>query len=37
MEIGIFGSFVHEEQNENSDIDILVDYSDEHVSLFDVL
>jgi len=36
-EIGIFGSYVRGEQDETSDIDILVDYSDGHISLFDVL
>ena len=36
-EIGIFGSYVRGDQDETSDIDILVDYSDEHISLFDVL
>lgn len=36
-EIGIFGSYVRGEQDETSDVDMLVDYSDEHISLFDVL
>lgn len=36
-EIGIFGSYVRGDQDETSDIDVLVDYSDEHISLFDVL
>lgn len=27
-EVGVFGSFVRNEQNEQSDIDILVDYKD---------
>ena len=36
-EIGIFGSYARGEQDETSDIDILVDYSDEYISLFDVL
>jgi len=36
-EIGIFGSYVRGEQDETSDIDMLVDYSEEHISLFDVL
>ncbi len=36
-EIGIFGSYVRGEQDETSDIDILVDYLEEHISLFDVL
>ncbi|MHB1679230.1 MAG: nucleotidyltransferase family protein [bacterium] len=35
-EIGIFGSYVRGEQNENSDLDILVEYSPEaKVSLLD--
>jgi predicted nucleotidyltransferase len=36
-EIGIFGSYARGDQDETSDVDILVDYSDEHISLFDVL
>lgn len=36
-EIGIFGSYVRGDQDETSDVDMLVDYSDEHISLFDVL
>ena len=36
-EIGIFGSYVRGDQDETSDVDILVDYSDDHISLFDVL
>jgi hypothetical protein len=35
-EIGLFGSFVHGEQNEASDIDLLVDF-DEEASLFDLV
>lgn len=27
-ELGVFGSFVRDEQTENSDIDILIDYKD---------
>lgn len=34
-EIGLFGSFVRKEQNENSDIDILVDF-EENADLFDL-
>lgn len=34
-EIGVFGSYVRDEQNEDSDIDILVEYS-EALSLFKV-
>ncbi len=33
--IGLFGSFVRKEQNENSDIDILVDFED-NADLFDL-
>ncbi|MFH0702055.1 MAG: nucleotidyltransferase family protein [bacterium] len=34
-EIGIFGSYVREEQNENSDVDILVAFTeDANMSLF---
>jgi predicted nucleotidyltransferase len=33
-EIGIFGSYVRREQNENSDVDILVDFS-ETIGLFE--
>ncbi len=36
-DIGIFGSYVRGDQNETSDVDILVDYFDEHISLFDVV
>ncbi len=36
-DIGIFGSYVRGDQDETSDVDILVDYSDEHISLFDVV
>jgi len=36
-EIGIFGSCVYNEQEESSDVDILVDYCDDNISLFDVL
>lgn len=35
--IGVFGSYIYNEQDENSDVDILVDYSDANISLFDVL
>ena len=35
-EIGLFGSFVHAEQDEASDIDLLVDF-DEEASLFDLV
>jgi uncharacterized protein len=35
-EIGIFGSYVKGEQKENSDIDILVDFSDTP-TLFDLV
>ena len=35
-QIGIFGSFVRGEQGENSDLDILVDYS-ENIGFFDLL
>ena len=35
-EIGLFGSFVHGEQGEASDIDLLVDF-DEEASLFDLV
>jgi predicted nucleotidyltransferase len=31
-EIGLFGSYVRNEQTEDSDIDILVDYDDEKIS-----
>lgn len=34
-EIGIFGSYVRNQQTENSDIDILVDFSDE-IDIFTV-
>ena len=34
-EIGLFGSFVRSEQNEKSDIDILVDFED-NADLFDL-
>ena len=34
-EIGLFGSFVRNEQNEKSDIDILVDFED-NADLFDL-
>lgn len=30
--IGVFGSYVHEEQKENSDIDLLVEFNDSHLS-----
>lgn len=33
-EIGIFGSFVRKEHNEESDIDILVELEDKHNDLF---
>jgi predicted nucleotidyltransferase len=36
-EIGIFGSYARGDQDETSDVDMLVDYSDDHISLFDVL
>lgn len=36
-EIGIFGSYVREEQNKESDIDILVNYKDESIDIFDFL
>lgn len=35
-ELGLFGSFVREEQHETSDIDILVDFT-EDASLFDLV
>jgi len=35
-EIGLFGSFVHGEQNEASDIDLLVDFGEE-ASMFDLV
>lgn len=35
-QIGVFGSFARGEQNENSDLDILVDYS-ENIGFFDLL
>lgn len=35
-EIGVFGSFVRGEQNEKSDIDILVDFAGK-VTLFDLI
>ena len=35
-ELGIFGSYVKGEQNENSDLDILVEYSDK-IGFFDLL
>jgi len=33
-EVGIFGSYVRGEQNETSDVDILVDFKDEGIGLF---
>ena len=36
-EIGIFGSYVRREQNYESDIDILVNYKDESIDIFDFL
>ncbi len=36
-EIGIFGSFVREEQNRASDLDILVKYRDDSIDIFDFL
>ncbi|MCE5300584.1 MAG: nucleotidyltransferase family protein [Spirochaetia bacterium] len=36
-EIGIFGSFARGDQDEKSDMDILVDFSDDTMSLFDVI
>lgn len=33
-EIGLFGSYVRNEQNENSDIDILVDYKKGEMDFF---
>jgi len=36
-EIGIFGSYARGEQNYDSDIDILVNYKDESIDLFDFL
>ncbi|MCP5103788.1 MAG: nucleotidyltransferase family protein [bacterium] len=36
-EIGIFGSFVREEQNRGSDLDILVKYRDDSIDIFDFL
>lgn len=35
-EIGVFGSYVRNEQTENSDIDILIDYN-KGMTLFDVV
>lgn len=35
-EIGVFGSWVRGEENESSDLDVLVDF-DRDVSLFDIL
>jgi len=31
-EVGLFGSYVRNEQHKNSDIDILIDYDDESIS-----
>lgn len=36
-EIGIFGSYVREDQNKESDIDILVNYKDDSIDIFDFL
>jgi len=35
VEIGLFGSFARDEQNENSDIDILVVFSQGTIDLYD--
>jgi predicted nucleotidyltransferase len=35
IEIGLFGSFARDEQNENSDIDILVVFSQGTIDLYD--
>ena len=36
-EIGIFGSYARAEQQDDSDIDILVNYKDESIDMFDFL
>jgi len=36
-DIGVFGSYVRREQNSESDIDILVNYKDNSIDLFDFL
>ena len=35
--IGVFGSYSRGEQNDESDIDILVEFSDDSISLFDFI
>jgi predicted nucleotidyltransferase len=36
-EIGVFGSYVRGEQHPGSDVDIIVDYSDPSIDIFDFL